>query len=253
MRRLADAAELCPSDWVLEVGGGTGGLTDLLARRAGRVFCVEIDRDLLGILETRFCDAAHVKLIGGDVLAGKHHLSDEVQSALASIDPAATPNAKLVANLPYQVATPLLMNLLTDYPVVRSFVFTVQAEVGERITAEPNCKAYGPLSIVTQTLCSIHTIARIPPQAFWPAPSVHSLMMRMDVGAPPFASNSKTREFASFVRGVFEHRRKVFRTALSYVVGESARSRILELVDGSRRSESIPVADWLTLFRAARC
>ena len=251
MRRLVRCAELDRCDLVLEVGGGTGGLTDLLAARAGQVVCVELDRDLYAILEDRFRDEARVMLLHGDILESKHRIRREVAGTIGTHEGGATGCVKLVANLPYQVATPLLMNLLVDHPQVRRLCFTVQAEVGERITAVCGRKAYGPLSIISQSLCSMETVARLPPQTFWPRPSVDSVMIRMDVGGSPFANQEELRRFAAVVRGVFKHRRKTLRSALGYVLNEASRDRVCRRFDAKRRPESFNACEWLDILRAA--
>ena len=252
MRLLAAKAELDPSDVVLEVGAGTGGLTDLLATRAARVVCVEIDRGLLEILSDRFSGVPTVVLIRGDVLESKHRIMVEVISAIRDHPGGSGAKVKLVANLPYKVATPLVMNLLTDHPWVGRLCFTVQAEVGERLTAKPGGKAYGPLSIIAQTLCRIETIARIPPQAFWPSPKVDSVMIRLDVTDSPFTDLDDLQRFTSLVRGTFDHRRKTLRSALGYVLNESARARICERFDTTRRPEQLTGPEWVELHRAVK-
>jgi 16S rRNA (adenine1518-N6/adenine1519-N6)-dimethyltransferase len=247
MRRLVESAELTSDDVVLEVGPGTGGLTDLLVSRARHVICVEIDRDLFALLSERFRDSSNIELICTDALAGKHELNPQVVSAL---DKWAIKNPlKLVANLPYDIATPLLMNLLMDAPAMRRFCFTVQAEVGERISAPHGSKIYGPLSIVAQTLSRVEQIARIGPQSFWPRPMVDSVMLRMDRIEPPLYSSAEARRFAQFVHGVFEHRRKTLRAALGYVVDEPTRERICSAVDSKLRPEQIARAQWTQLFQ----
>lgn len=251
MRRLVAGAELRPDDFVLEVGGGTGGLTDLLVRRVRQLMCVEIDHQLVAVLEERFRDAAGVMVLAGDVLDSKHQLMTEVTAAIRSFHGDPGGGAKLVANLPYRVATPLVMNLLVDYPEVRRLCFTVQAEVGERITAVPDRKAYGPLSIVSQLLCEIQTLGAVPPTAFWPRPGVDSVMIRMDVGAPPFATQDEVRRFSRLVRATFEHRRKTLRSALGYVLDEVHRDRVSQRFDSTRRPESFSVQEWLEIYRAA--
>ncbi len=249
IRRLVASAQLQPQDVVLEVGAGTGGLTDLLAWAAARVICVEIDRTLQGILAERFRDVASVTLVAGDVLENKHRLSQAVAELLNAARPEAGGSLKLVANLPYQVATPVLMDLLLDYPRVRRFCFTVQAEVGERILSPPGRKAYGPLGIFSQLLCECHVVARIKPDAFWPKPQVASLMIRMDVKEPaPFGTREEIGRFAELVRKTFEHRRKTLRSALRYVLDDEQRERICRVVDGNRRPESFSVAEWLQIF-----
>ncbi len=252
MRLLVARAELDPSDIVLEVGAGTGGLTDLLAARAARVISVEVDRSLHEILADRFAGAPKVVLIRGDVLENKNQISGEVAWALREHEGEPRASVKLVANLPYKVATALVMNLLTGHPRVRRLCFTVQAEVGERLTAKPGGKAYGPLSIIAQTLCRVETIARIPPQAFWPSPQVDSVMIRLDVTDSPFTDIEDLQRFTSLVRGTFDHRRKTLRSALRYVLDESARARICERFDATRRPEELTGSEWIELHRAVK-
>ena len=258
MRRLVDSADIDDCDLVLEVGGGTGGLTDLLVSRAKQVLCVEVDRNLCEFLEQRFKDVSNFRLVWGDVLESKHRIARAVAERIresATARPKASTSVvhaapvALVANLPFQVATPLLMDLLVGFPQVRRFSFTIQTEVGVRLQAAPNCKAYGPLAILAQALCSIVVVCKLPPHTFWPRPTVDSLMMRMDVGRSPFPSFEQTARFATLVRGTFEHRRKTLRTALSYVLSDAARDHALTNIDGRRRPESLSVDEWLALFR----
>ena len=248
MRRLADCAELDADDTVLEVGAGTGGLTDLLAARAGKVICVEIDRDLLDILSERFAENERVVLIEGDILTGKHALHPDVTAQIGGTRPLAIA-VKLVANLPYQVATPLIMNLIVDYPQVRRLCFTVQLEVGERITAAPGGKSFGPLAIISQAVCDIRTVARISPQSFWPRPAVDSVMLRLDVTREPFADRDELSSFAAFVRGVFEHRRKRLRAAAGYGLDRDLIERLGASFDLNRRPEQVPVSEWIQMFQ----
>ncbi len=273
MRRLVTAAELEPCDCVLEVGAGTGGLTDLLIRRVERVICVEIDRDLHAMLAERFRDPirrGQITLLLGDVLESKHRLCRDLRLAIADCrlwvdqrsDQQSTSRSpqsatvSLVANLPYNIATPLVMNLLVDYPEVGGLVFTVQAEVGERITAKAGRKSYGPLSILAQTLCRVETVAQVPRQAFWPRPAVDSMMIRMEVKPArekPFADGGELRRFAALVRGTFDHRRKTLRSALGYVTDETRRDRVCRRFDGTRRPESFNLDEWVEIFRIVDC
>lgn len=248
MRRLVSAAELDRRDTALEVGAGTGGLTDLLAAQARRVVSVEIDRDLFPILEDRFADVPNVRLLNVDVLERKHQIDPSVIEALFTLNQEHDTRFKLVANLPYHIATPLLMNLLLDYPSVERFVFTVQAEVGDRILAHPGSRAFGPLAILTQTFAEVSSIARLSPQVFWPQPEVDSVMIRMDRTTSPFDECAQLHQFAAFVRGVFEHRRKTLNAALRYVVDDDARRRIAEQFDTQRRPETFSREEWLNMF-----
>jgi len=247
MRRLVDAAELTPTDLAIEVGAGTGGLTDLLVERAGSVVAVEIDRALHDLLARRFRDRANLTLISGDALANKHRISGALVRCIEGFEDRRG-SVRLVANLPYQIATPLVMNLLVDYPQVRRFVFTVQREVGERITASPGGRSYGPLSIVAQLLTSVSQIGRLPPEAFWPRPAIHSVMLRMDVAPMPFSDRDALRRFVKLVRQVFDHRRKTLRSALGYVRDDPAREAACADIDATRRPEVLTTEEWLALF-----
>lgn len=272
MRRLVESADVTPKDVVLEVGPGTGGLTDLLVCRARHVICVEIDRDLFALLSERFQGTPNIDLLCCDVLEGKHKLNPLVAAAIQkwSGDVQKNPNGegkapaepngegeapaeplKLVANLPYDIATPLLMNLLLDYTAVRSFCFTVQAEVGERIAAPPGSRIYGPLSIVAQNLCIVEQVSRLGPGAFWPRPQVDSVMLRLDRRDRPGVRGEHAKPFAEFVHRVFEHRRKTFRSALAYVVEDARRDQICQAVDSKLRPEQIDPAKWAELFELA--
>ena len=251
MRRIVDAAEIAPSDWVIEVGCGTGGLTDLLTQRAARVIGVEIDRHLAALLRDRFVDANNFTLIEGDALNGKHKLHGALIEALHDAR-AGGVRVALVANLPYHVATPLVMNLLLDYPVVRRLTFTVQAEVGDRLSASPGGKTYGPLSIVAQTAASVGLVARLGPQVFWPRPAVDSVMMRLDVIENPLGEPDALRRLASFTHGVFDHRRKTLRSALGYVVDDAVRDAICREFDGGQRPERFSKEEWRRMVEMAK-
>jgi 16S rRNA (adenine1518-N6/adenine1519-N6)-dimethyltransferase len=249
MRCLADCAEVGPLDTAFEVGGGTGGLTDLLAATAGRVVVAEIDRALAGLLRQRFADRPSVRLIQGDVLAGKNRIAPAVIDAVndwAAVPPGTT---ALVANLPYAVATPLLMNLLHELPAVTRFCFTIQRDLAERIQAAPGTKAYGPLSVTLQTLADIRRIVRVPASAFWPAPAVDSTMLRLDVRTDVLPGLEAIARFITLVREAFLHRRKMLKHTLSRSLDERAFAAATELLDLTRRPEDLSPPEWVALAR----
>ncbi len=248
MRGLVESADLKCDDVVVEVGGGTGGLTDLLAPRVDRLVCVEVDRDLRELLVDRFAGIAGVEVVGVDVLKSKHHLAAVVAERMHDAERDGL-TVKLVANLPYQIATPLVMNLLVDYPVVRRLCFTVQSEVGDRFVAEPGCKAFGPLTILSGALSRVTTVTRLGPQSFWPRPTVDSVMLRMDVDPAARKTIPDVSAFARFVRGVFDHRRKTLRSAMSYVLDAAAVERLSERFDLTRRPEQVPVSEWVSIAK----
>lgn len=246
MRKLAEHAEIDPGDTVLEVGGGTGGLTDILQSRAGRVIVVEVSRSLAPILTDRYADASNVQVLHCDVLAGKHHLASQVISALVA---AAPPSGRylLVANLPYHVATPLIMNLLATEPRIDRFCFTIQKEVADRLTAQAPSREFGPLAIACQTVCSVQKIATIPPPAFWPAPKVSSSMMRMDRRRHAFEAPGCLQGFIDLLHAAFAHRRKTLRYNLSRFLADELLAAAAAEADLSQRAEQIPLDDWIIL------
>lgn len=249
MRRLAGCAELTAGDTVLEVGGGTGGLTDLLVTQAARIICVEMDAGLYALLRERFSNSPRLTLLPGDILQSKHRIREDVAALIRETD-SQIGAVKLVANLPYQVATPLLMNLLENFPEVRRCCFSVQAEVGERIISAPKRKSFGPLSLLSQLLCRIEIVAHLPAHVFWPAPAVDSVMLRMDVKEPAPLDRPALHRFSTLIRKTFEHRRKTLRSALGYVVADRVRDASLAGFDLSLRPEALGVEEWTELFFA---
>ncbi len=252
MRRLVDVADIRPADLVLEVGAGTGGLTDLLVERAGAVVAVEIDRRLSALLAERFASTASLILVRGDALDTKHRIATAVLEAVQSGRKHAPGSLLLAANLPYDIATPVLMNLVVSELNVRRMCFTVQREVGERMEAVPRTKAYGPLSIILQTLCRIERIARVPAEAFWPRPAVESSLYRLDAVEPSARDDRTLEALVRLVRAGFRHRRKTLRYNLAHEFGQEVCDRAAGVVDLSVRAETIAPADWMELARAMK-
>ena len=199
IRELVDAADLQPGQTVLEVGPGTGALTDCLLEREVRVVAVEIDRDLACLIRDRFGD--RVTLVEGDCLAKGRRLSPEVVAALEGSA------FKLVANLPYQAASPLMASLLMHHPECLGQWVTIQKEVVDRLVAEPGTKAWGPLTAIVRAFASARRITTLPPGCFWPSPKVTSAMAEL----LPVASEHRPEDpdgFARFVTRLLSKRRK---------------------------------------------
>ena len=250
MRRLVDSADIHATDLVLEVGAGTGSLTGLLTERAGTVVAVELDRTLHDIAAHRLAEAANLTLLLCDVLDSKSRIARTVVDTLTTHCRQSDGQLLLVANLPYDVATPLLMNLLLSPVGVRRLCFTVQREVGERLEAAPGSKAYGPLAIILQTVCSVKRTARVPATAFWPTPRVESSMYRLDVVEHPFADRGQLLSFATLVRAAFCHRRKTLRHNLTRHVGPTACGAAAAIVDLGCRPETVTPNQWVEINRA---
>ncbi len=198
LAKLVAAAGVTPGDVVLEIGPGTGTLTETLLDAGAEVVACEIDEDLSRIIEDRF--GPRVTLVRGDCLARQRRLADAVVAALAGRP------FRLVANLPYNVASPLMATLLLGHPACTGQFVTIQREVADRLTGAVGTKAYGPLGIIVQTLATVRRIATVKPASFWPAPKVTSAMVaivpRAEVGLDDPA------DFARFVHELFGTRRK---------------------------------------------
>ncbi len=251
MAKLVEAAELCADDCVLEVGCGTGSLTGLLAEGAGRVVAVEIDRGLAEIARNRLADRANVTLLACDVLRRKSEIEPQVIEHLAAAVGEARGGLKLVANLPYDVATSLVMNLLLGRPHFDRLCFTVQAEVGDRFLAEPDTAEYGPVRILCGLLADAARIARAPAQAFWPAPRVTSVMLRLDVKSQPAVAPPEIAGFAGLVRRCFQSRRKTLGhigRQLKLALFEGALEKLS--IPGQSRPASLAINQWVALYKA---
>lgn len=241
MRKAVEVAAVGPGDWVLEVGPGTGSLTEMLLDTGAHVTAVEIDRGFQELLASRLGERANFTLIRGDVLAGKHALNPQLCDALA----ASRPPRKLVANLPYQVATPLLLNLLLQPHRFERFVVTIQLEVGQRLAAAASTDAYGPISVIAQSLSTIRTLARLGPGAFWPPPKVDSIMLEIVPLEPAQVEIENVPLFVDRVQHAFQRRRKVLRQMLADLPIDLVR-RVFEDsgVNWNSRPESLTPGDW---------
>lgn len=253
MRKLVDSAELGEADCVLEVGAGTGSLTSLLALAAGWVVAVEIDRGLARLAAEQLSPFRNVTILTADALDNKSTVSRELEDAVGQVGGQTGGPLKMVANLPYDIATPLVINLLLGGLPFRRLCFTVQAEVADRFLAAPGTPAYGPVGIITQLLATGRRVCRVPPQAFWPAPKVRSAMLRLDVRDPSAVPVSNPTDFARLVRSFFQHRRKTITNIARRMEGAE---RLLSAIDRiglqpAARPENLRLEHWVELHLAA--
>ncbi|GFJ91197.1 ribosomal RNA small subunit methyltransferase A [Phytohabitans rumicis] len=205
VRRIVAAADLRPDDVVVEVGPGLGSLTLGLLPAARHVHAVEIDPVLAGALASTV--AAH----GGPPGAITVHHADALRIAARDLDPAPT---ALVANLPYNVAVPVVLQLLANLPTLRHGLVMVQKEVADRLVAGPGSKVYGIPSVKLAWYASARTAGRVPPSVFWPVPNVDSGLVAFTRREPPRADVPRERVFA-VVDAAFAQRRKTLRAALA--------------------------------------
>jgi 16S rRNA (adenine1518-N6/adenine1519-N6)-dimethyltransferase len=237
MRLLVDSAQIHNSDVVLEVGCGTGSLTQELAEKAVKVIVVEIEPTLAKITEKELSEGANVEIIVADILENKNTIDSVVIKALASAREEYTGRLLLVANLPYSVACPVMLNLLTGTVVADCMYVTVQKEVAERMTAAPGSKHYGVLSIFLSAAGDIKMIRVLKPTVFWPQPQVDSAMVSF-VHSKEKVSRIKDMElFGEVVNLLMGHRRKMLKTCTRF-----ARPRLSGIGNWSEIFEECSIA-----------
>jgi 16S rRNA (adenine1518-N6/adenine1519-N6)-dimethyltransferase len=214
-RVIVEAAELTADDVVLEVGTGTGALTALMAAQAAAVVTVEIDAHLFELASEQLIDLPNVTMLRLDALRNKNNLDDRVMDAVGERLSAATGRRfKLVANLPYSIATPVLSNLLLARHVPQSMTATIQKELADRITASPATKDYSALSVWIQSQCTAEIVRQLPPSVFWPAPKVSSAIIRLTIDYERRAAINDLHYFHQITKALFLHRRKFLRANL---------------------------------------
>lgn len=212
---LFETARVAPRDVVLEVGTGTGSLTAKLARAAAAVVTVELDPRMHQLAGEELIDFDNVLLMRRDALRNKNHLNPDVLAAvherLASVPDA---RFKLVANLPYNIATPIITNLLACDVPPETMTVTIQKELADRIVARPRTKNYGALSVWVQAQCEAEVVRLMPPTAFWPRPKVTSAIIQLRLRRDWRERISDLHFFHTFARSMFFHRRKFLRSVI---------------------------------------
>jgi 16S rRNA (adenine1518-N6/adenine1519-N6)-dimethyltransferase len=183
-------ADLSAEDVVLEVGGGGGALTERLAPAVGLLHVIEIDERLRDELESLAEEVGGVDLVWGDAM----------KIDLDRLAPAPT---KMVANLPYSIATPLLIRTISELPSVESWVVMVQREIADRLRAEPSTREYGSPSVLVQFACEVSLLRTVDPAVFVPRPRVGSALVRLRRKGP-----AASEDLAALIRLAFAHRRK---------------------------------------------
>jgi len=257
---VARSGQLGPDDVVLEIGTGTGSLTERLIRDAGRVVTVEIDAHLAALAGQEFADNPRVRLLQRDALKNKNTIHPEVIAAVRAAMSEIGPHAKfkLVANLPYNVATPILSNLLLCDPVPVRMVATIQKELADRIVAVPSTKDYSALSIWIQSVATVEILRVLPPSVFWPRPKVHSAILAIEPRQDLRTRIVDLHFFHTTVRAFYFHRRKFLRSvvisALKDRIGKERVDEVLaaEGMTPSTRAEELSVEKTISLVNRLR-
>jgi 16S rRNA (adenine1518-N6/adenine1519-N6)-dimethyltransferase len=268
--RLLEETAPSPTDRILEVGAGLGTLTAALAASGASVIAVEVDARLIPILRATTGRYPNVRVVAGDVmtmdlgaLVGEGEANPDESKRLRSRDSSPPSHLagregslKIAANLPYGIASALLIRALESLPALERTVVTIQAEVAERILAEPGTKSYGALTVAIRYRADAARVMRIPPGAFYPPPEVTSTIVRLTVLPQPRVAVADEALFVAVVRAAFGQRRKVLRNALAgprpggwtpLTPAEAEQACRRAGIDPRRRGETLTVEEFAAL------
>lgn len=252
LQKIVDTAEINKNVNVIEIGPGIGALTEFLAENAAEVMAFEIDERLVPILEDTLRDHDNVKVINEDVLKA------DLQTRVKEFE---NPNLpiKVVANLPYYITTPILMHLIESKIPFAEFVVMMQKEVADRISAEPNTKAYGSLSIAVQYYMTAKVAFVVPRTVFVPAPNVDSAILKMTRRKQPLVEVKDEDFFFRVSKASFVHRRKTLWNNLTSHFGKSeeVKNKLEQALENaaikpSIRGEALSISDFARLSDALR-
>lgn len=236
---IVSGAEVDENDLVIEIGPGVGSLTAQLLKKAKKVVAVELDNDLIPILEAELGQYENFSLIHKDALKVDFNevIGDEK-------------SVKLVANLPYYVTTPIIVNLLKKNYNFKSLTIMIQKEVAERINAEPNCKEYGSISLLVQYYCDTKIVRKVPPACFIPRPKVDSIVIRLDRLPEKRVKVQDEDLMFEIIRHSFNMRRKTLWNATKFL---GMKKEVLEKayeeagIDPKRRGETLSLEEFAAL------
>lgn len=239
--QVAEFAGVKPTDVVVEIGAGTGILTEELAKRAKKVVAFEIDTELIPTLREKFSSAPNVEIVFGDFLkVGPERLKK-------------LKNFKVVANIPYYLTTPLIFLLLDFMPGMEVMVLTIQREVAERLAAKPDTREYGTLTLSVGILARVELLKIIKKGAFRPPPRVESAVVRISPYPKPLLEPAEAQAFLRLVHSVFGQRRKTILNQLAKYLSLNkilTKSILAESgIDPLRRPETINQEEFIRLLR----
>jgi len=241
-RRIVEAADLGPRSVALEIGPGLGALTDELAARAGRLYLVEVDPTLAQRLAARFAGDPRVRIVTGDVLS------------LPLEDVVLEPAASVVANLPYNIAMPIVFRLLDARARLPRAVLMLQREMAQRLVARPGTAAYGVASVLVQAFAELRIAFGVSRRSFLPRPDVDSAVVDVRWSTTPRADVGDVALFRAVVRAAFGQRRKMLRNALAGLATERAVDLAAAFATAriapTARAETLDLAAFARLARA---
>ncbi len=234
LEKIVAAAELSPDDTVLEIGPGTGALTEQLAPLVKRVIAVELDTRLQPILNAALGHVTNIEFVYADILA------TDVPRLVGD-------DFVVVANVPYYITSAILRHLLENKPRPRRIVMTVQLEVAERLVAKPGDMSV--LAVSAQFYAKTRNVARLKAATFWPRPEVDSAVIRLDTYDTPHYDVPDDQTFFRIVKAGFSQKRKQLKNSL----GEGGEALLAQAgIDPKRRAETLSMEEWAALARASK-
>lgn len=241
--KIIDGARVKEGDKVIEVGPGIGTLTREMAKRAGKVVAVEIDKNLIPILKETLADFDNTEVVNEDIL--KVDINKLVDEKLSGGP------VKLIANLPYYITTPIVMKFLEEDIPVTDIVVMVQKEVADRMNAVPSTKDYGALSVAVQYYCDTEIVAKAPRHMFIPQPKVDSTVIGLHIREERKYKADNEQLFFKTVKAAFGQRRKTLLNSLSSM-GVLDKAKIKEVlaeagIDEKRRGETLSIEEFAHL------
>ena len=252
LQKIVDTAEIDDQVNVIEIGPGIGALTEFLAERAAEVMAFEIDHRLVPILADTLRDFDNVTIVNEDIL--KVDLAQHIQNFKNPDLP-----IKVVANLPYYITTPILMHLIESGIPFSEFVVMMQREVADRISAQPNTKAYGSLSIAVQYYMTAKVAFIVPRTVFVPAPNVDSAILKMVRRPEPAVAVEDETFFFKVSKASFTHRRKTLWNNLTGYFGktEEIKDKLTKALNQaglapSVRGEALSLSEFASLADALK-
>ncbi len=246
LEAIVAASGVGPNDTVLEIGTGPGTLTRFLCARAGQVISVEVDPRMAAFARAELVGVENLEIIEADVLLGKGTLNPVVFAPLSQFE-----RLHLVANLPYNIATPLLLHVFAELAAVTEAVVLVQRELALRLRAQPGTREYGVPGLLLGFWAEVEFLKEIAPGSFHPPPKVRSRLIRIRRKAEPLAEPALYDPFRRWVRTLFGQRRKQLGGVLARILGRDHVSRVLEAIEvsPSTRIEALSGAAFIGLAR----
>lgn len=244
--KIIEGSQMGSDDLVIEIGPGMGVLTAAAAKQCRKIVAVEIDSHLLPILQETLADYHNAEIVHQDILKVDFNRliqTEESEEGFGGI--------KIIGNLPYYITTPIIMKILEDGVKADSITIMLQKEVADRICASPGRKTYGAISVAVQYYCTVHPVAAVSKEVFFPKPKVDSAVIRLDIRKEKPVKLSNETVFFAVIKAGFGQRRKTLLNALTGVCGKTKEeiSFVLEAVgiESSRRAETLSIEEFASL------